>query len=456
MSEIKILIIDDNQIFRNRLKQLLEISFKKSVIIHSCANKYLALKCINDDQYDLAFIDLHLTDGSDEVEGLEILEAMTDKTFKVIISSDDSTQLTKEVYQLGCSDFLFKGNFSKSLPSVIEKFNFARQEDSFEKRFKEIFATSDAELYSFVKEIVSSKGDNRSLLLLGETGVGKTMLANEIHNFTIGMEQPFISVSCPAISENLFESEMFGYEKGAHNTATQSKIGILELANNGTLFLDEVSSMNIELQKKFLKVLEEKVFYRLGGITPIQSNFRLITATCQNLKELVDEGKFREDLYFRIKGSVLTLKSLRRRKPDILPMLYKFIYESGRNVKLSREAENVLLQYPWPGNIRELKIIALDLSKCSKGYLEKEDVLKILKSSDISFTDEATLINQTSFTTEEQLSFAKKFGMKDCFKKLKKSLCEEELKRNGNVIRLVRETFSLNNDAFRNIMSFKE
>ena len=198
-----------------------------------------------------------------------------------------------------------------------------------------------------------------SVLLLGESGVGKEEFAKFIHENSNRNNAPFIAINMSAIPENLVESELFGYEKGAFTDAVNQKIGLFESANGGTLFLDEIAEMPYHLQAKLLRVLQEKEMFRLGGTKPIKLDIRIISATNKNLKEFIENGKFREDLFYRLNTIPLNIPTLKERKDDIIPIsemiLNKVIKEYSLEEKsLSEEAKNELLNYEWPGNVREL------------------------------------------------------------------------------------------------------
>lgn len=201
---------------------------------------------------------------------------------------------------------------------------------------------------------------NSTVLLLGESGTGKELFAHSIHNASPRREKPFIKVNCAAIPESLLESEFFGYAKGAFTGAVKSKIGKFELANGGTIFLDEIGDMNLNLQGKLLRVLQEMEFERVGGNQTIKVDVRVIAATNRNLRDLIRQGKFREDLYYRLNVVEITIPPLRVRKED-LPLLVnnliiKLNRKLGKKVKgLSRDAEEALFSYDWPGNVRELE-----------------------------------------------------------------------------------------------------
>jgi transcriptional regulator with PAS, ATPase and Fis domain len=199
-----------------------------------------------------------------------------------------------------------------------------------------------------------------TVLLEGETGTGKELIAKLLHDATFGKSAPFVAIDCPAIPDHLLESELFGYEKGAFTDASQTKPGLFELAHGGTLFLDEVSSLSPNLQPKLLRVLETKSFSRLGSVKKIAINCRITCASNKPLRAMVEEGKFREDLYQRLSNFIVTIPPLRERSRDIAPLVHAFIDQASRDLGkkvrgITPEVLAALEAYRWPGNVRELK-----------------------------------------------------------------------------------------------------
>ncbi|OAT81456.1 Fis family transcriptional regulator [Desulfotomaculum copahuensis] len=247
--------------------------------------------------------------------------------------------------------------------------------------FVDILGTS-AELRRCIQLAERAARSNSTVLLLGESGTGKELFAHAIHHTSPRREKPFIKVNCAAIPETLLESEFFGYAKGAFTGAVKSKIGKFELAHGGTIFLDEIGDMNLSLQGKLLRVLQEMEFERVGGNQTIHVDVRVIAATNRNLRELIRLGKFREDLYYRLNVVEFTIPPLRMRKDD-LPvlvnnLLIKLNRKLGKKVKgLTRDAEEILLGYDWPGNIRELEnVIERVMVTVDEDILTKEHLMQ--------------------------------------------------------------------------------
>ncbi len=232
------------------------------------------------------------------------------------------------------------------------------------------------EIIGIIKDVAPTSA---TVLLIGESGVGKEVFAKAIHENSTRKDKPFIKINCAAIPEELLESELFGYEKGAFTGATSTKKGKFELANGGTIFLDEIGDMPLLLQSKLLRVLQEKEIERLGGTKPIKIDVRIIAATNKDLEKMVIEGTFREDLYYRLNVISVHIPPLRERKEDIPPLVYyfleKFNKEYGKNLKITDELMEVLINYDWPGNVRQLQNTLERMVILAKGeYLTPENL----------------------------------------------------------------------------------
>jgi DNA-binding NtrC family response regulator len=250
-----------------------------------------------------------------------------------------------------------KGLETKSLINEVRRLHRQQRE---EYQNSHIYGVSPQ--IQYVKELIGtiSKTQKTSVLIQGESGTGKELAANAIHNNSTRQDRPLMKINCSAIPDSLLESELFGYEKGAFTDAKNTKKGLFELADGGTVFLDEIGDMKPFLQSKILRVLENQTFMRVGGEREIKVDVRIIAATNKNLEALVKEGFFRKDLYYRLKVMVVEMPPLRGRATDILLLLNLFVEENnrehGKNIRgFSEEAKSLLSQYSWPGNVRELR-----------------------------------------------------------------------------------------------------
>ncbi|MGF6947773.1 PAS domain S-box-containing protein [Neobacillus sp. B4I6] len=254
-----------------------------------------------------------------------------------------------------------------------------------------------------------------TVLILGESGVGKEVFAKSIHEATEGTDAPFISINCGAIPESLFESELFGYERGAFSGADhRGKKGKIELAKGGTLFLDEIGEMPLEMQVKMLRVLQERKYYKVGGEKEIEADFRVIAATNRDLKELIKEGQFREDLYYRLNVVSLKIPPLRDRREDIVELIYHFLKDFSLRYQrpvhhFSQEVMQEMLQYNWPGNVRELRnvverlvVFATD-GVIRKEYLPFHSVMSYPDESDTDLQENNIELNTTILPLQEEM-----------------------------------------------------
>lgn len=283
----------------------------------------------------------------------------------IFIFGENDAFLISRIVKLGYNNFfVFPREFYKFLEfvsNIIENESYKPEEESGKQYyFKNIVGVSQSikEIIELGKKVADRQHIN--ILILGETGTGKGLLAQAIHNYSIYKEFPFIDVPCTSIPENLMESELFGYEKGAFTNAHNTKLGLFEIAKNGTLFLDEIGDLNINIQSKLLRTIDKKVIRRLGGVNDIPIEARIISATNRNLELLVKENLFRKDLYHRLNVVSIELPPLRERKEDIILLANYFIEKynkifSKSILEMNQDFEDFILNYPWTGNIRELQ-----------------------------------------------------------------------------------------------------
>ncbi|HWR58245.1 MAG TPA: sigma-54 dependent transcriptional regulator [Thermodesulfovibrionales bacterium] len=361
----KILVVDDEKLIRWSLKENLG---KVGFDVIEAENGNDALKVFSDSMPDIVLLDINLPD----ISGIEVLRAIKslDKDVPVIIiTAFGNIQTAVDAMRFGAHDFIEKPFEIEKLNIVIDKAlenAFLRREVTRYKAkdgdygFESIIGTSPKmlELKKIIKRISAS--NTTTVLLEGETGTGKDFFARVIHDQSARASKSFIDVNCAALPENLIESELFGYEKGAFTGASGSKKGLFEISSGGTIYLDEIGDMNYDLQAKLLKVIDTKNFRRLGGTTEIMTDVRIIAATNRDLLAKIKAGTFREDLYWRLKVIPLYMPPLRERSEDILLLSQKFMdslnCEFKKHIKgLSEETVKLFMTYKWPGNVRELK-----------------------------------------------------------------------------------------------------
>lgn len=386
----KILMIDDDVLF---LKSW-SVKLKQNFSVCVAQNIEQALEILKKREIDLVTLDVHLG-GEIGLQMIEKIREVKASIPVVMISGDTNTKVIVEAIRKGANDYLRKP-FSKdeffATLEKLEKFNAVSSQNAAliehikSQDSRSLVMGRSKRFADLLKQVSKVKGFDANLLIEGESGTGKEVLAKHIHNLENSSERPFVSLNCAAIPDNLFESELFGYEKGSFSGAIQAKAGLIELANGGDLFLDEINSLKYESQAKLLRVLEEKEIRRIGGTVNIPVSFRLIAATNFSLEKLVKEGKFREDLYHRLKVLSFCIPSLRERPEDIPVLVENFIkeFQPNSNLKFSQDSLNLMKIYHWPGNIRELKnIVQRMVILCDSDCVEPKDLPEWLQASPV-------------------------------------------------------------------------
>lgn len=361
-SGTRVLIVDDDPASR----RLLEVRLRPMECdVTTAGNGEQALSAIRKDAPDLVLLDLQMP----RMGGIEVLRALHQEGINiptVVITAHGSIESAVEAMKEGAYDFITKpvdaNHFDIVVRKALEREALKRELELFseetDKRYRLIVGKSEKikEAVETAKKAATSKA---TVLLLGESGTGKEVFARAIHNWSERKNQPFVAINCVGLSKELLESELFGHEKGAFTGADQQKKGKMELANGGTVFLDEIGDVSQEFQTKLLRFLQEREFDRVGGVKPIHVDVRIIGATNRDLDAAVKEGRFREDLYHRLNVIPINLPPLRERKADIPPLSAYFLRRYSLEAKksfdeLSHEAQQKLCAYSWPGNVREL------------------------------------------------------------------------------------------------------
>lgn len=405
MSKSKVLIVDDEPGIRFGMREFLEAHSYTADDTNCCRGAEDLFRAMRP---DVAVIDYLLPDGT-ALDLLPRLKAIDPSVPLIVLTGHGSIDLAVRAIKVGAEQFLTKPVDLSTLLVILERSlenqrnhrkQIARKSQQARQTVDPFIGSSAAirQLAEQAKKVLST---DSSILLLGETGVGKGVLAQWIHNNSSRCEEAFIDLNCAGLSRELLETELFGHEKGAFTGAATSKLGLFEVAHRGTVFLDEIGDVDLQVQPKLLKVLEEQKFRRLGDVRDRQVDIRLIAATCQDLSRLMRENKFRSDLYYRISAIPFVAPALRERVEDIPALarhlLVKCAAELGRSdLELSSDAERALQAYAWPGNIRELRNV-----------LERAALLserRILRAADLRFDDAAkreTPIYDSQFTLLE-------------------------------------------------------
>ncbi|MBW1900124.1 MAG: sigma-54-dependent Fis family transcriptional regulator [Deltaproteobacteria bacterium] len=365
MGSTKILIVDDELIMRESLAGWLE---RDGHDVQTAASGEEALEKLKGARFDILLVDIKM----EGISGLDVLKQVKDndpEVAVVMITAYGSISTAIEAMKNGAYDYLLKPFDPNELGLLIEKIiqyqaqareNLYLKEQYKERtRFESMIgqASPMQEVFELIQDVAPM---NSTVLITGETGTGKGLAAKAIHSNSPRSEGPFVVVNCGSIPEHLMESELFGHQKGAFTDAKETKKGRLEMAHGGTLFLDEIGEIGMRMQIDLLRVLEDRVFYRVGGTQPIEADFRVIAATNRNLEEAIDQRTFRKDLFYRLNVISFQMPPLRERREDI-PLLTeqflrRFSHETNKAIdQISREAIDEMMLYEWPGNVRELE-----------------------------------------------------------------------------------------------------
>jgi two-component system response regulator AtoC len=377
---MKVLIIDDQ---RAILESLTMFFAEKGYETITAEYGREGLEKVKSEMPDIVILDIRLPDLNG-IDVLEEIKAINEGTYVIMITAFHDMETTIEAMKNGAYDYIHKPINIKELDFSVQKVAEALElknklsiyidDQKVQYKIDTIIGKTKPMLQVF-KMIGLTCNNKATVLVQGESGTGKELIARAIHYNGILKDEPFVSVNCSALVETLLESELFGHEKGAFTHAFYTKKGQFELAGNGTIFLDEVGELPLSTQVKILRFLQEREFERVGGERTIRSNARIIAATNKNLTQMVQEGEFREDLFFRLKVITVTVPPLRERKSDI-PLLvdfflHKFSKELHKKPKhISNEALDKLVSYDWPGNVRELENVIMRAL-----VLSREDII---------------------------------------------------------------------------------
>jgi two-component system, NtrC family, response regulator AtoC len=361
----RILVADDHELIRETLKEsLVDEGYRVTL----AKNGKECLETVSSVEVDLILLDMKLPDMS----GIDVLRRLREANPDIVVimmTAYGDLESTKKALNLGAFDFIHKPVKTRTIMSIIKmamEIRTLRQEIQQviyknKERYGYHNIIGKSEALQKVLEILTrvANSDASTILIEGDSGTGKSLMAKCLHYNSLRAYQPFIEINCASIPSNLLENELFGHEAGAFTDAKKQKKGLVELAHDGTLFLDEIGDMQPALQAKILQVIEEKCFRRIGGTKSIDIDIRIIAATNKDLKRAIDDQTFRRDLYYRLNVINIYLPSLRERKEDILPLVEHFISHYSRKFnkpvkRISVDARDLLVQYEWPGNVREL------------------------------------------------------------------------------------------------------
>ncbi|MEJ2657804.1 MAG: sigma-54 dependent transcriptional regulator [Desulfobacterales bacterium] len=431
--KMSVMIVDDEAIVRESLFHW----FKKyGHVVETASSGFEALNKLETYPFQLLFIDIKMP-GMDGIELLEKVKTKYPDTVVIIITAYGSIESAVKAMRIGATDYLLKPFKPDQLSLVMERisvqerllsqYNYLKGHLDKITRFDNIIGQSPAmeKVFGLIPEVAQS---DASILLVGETGTGKELVAKAIHAESRRSQLPFIAINCGAMPESLLESELFGHQKGVFTGATRARKGFLEVVSGGTLFLDEIGEISPKMQINLLRVLEEREITSIGSREPVKVDFRLISATRRNLKIEVAEGTFREDFFYRINVIMIEIPPLRNRKEDI-PLLVehflkKYCQETTKYVDhVTPDAMELLRHYDWPGNVRELE-----------NAIERAVVLS--KSRTLSVED-------LSFIRPPDLKFSKTLSLREMEKAYIQQILEENnwnVTRSAKVLKINRVT----------------
>ena len=409
----KVLIVDDQFLVRQMLEESVS---RKGYEVRSAASGEEAVELLKKEEFQLAFVDLKLG----KLSGIDVLRFSREKCPEmlfIIMTAYGTVQEAVSAMKLGAFDFVMKPFTPDQMDIIIDKAEnwLSLRERSLYLK-KELYSETDytskaigssspiSEIRKLIARVASTEA---TVLIIGESGTGKEVIASEIEKLYNPLrDKPYIKLNCAAIPEKLLESELFGHEKGAFTGANERRIGRFELADKGTLLLDEISEISLEMQSKLLRVLQESEFERIGGNKTIRTSVRIIATTNRDLKRQVALGKFREDLYYRLNVFPINLPSLRERGDDIIEIAEYFLKTENRKLdkklSFSQAAVSLMKQHHWPGNVRELKHTVERLAILHDGpVINKEDLPLEIINAGREYIIDKNMIGDIFFNLKE-------------------------------------------------------
>ncbi len=440
----RILIVDDEDIvIRSCVRILGECGYQTD----SATGGWEALKMVEDNGYDLMILDIKMP----KLDGIEVLRRMKEThpdVDVIMVTGLSEIETAVKAIKLGAFDYLPKPFDPEELQHVVERALERRsllqenlhlkQQVSSKYRFENIIGASPA-MQQVYRLIAQCAPTSSTVLITGESGTGKELIARAIHFNSQRRDRPFVAVDCNALTETLLESELFGHVKGSFTGAIANKKGVFEVANGGTLFLDEIGNISMSTQAKLLRVIQEREFRAVGDTRVQTTNIRLIVATNKDLKTMVADGTFRDDLYYRVNIFPIAMPPLRERRDDIPPLAFHFLkvfrQELGKElVEFSEDAMSALVNYPWPGNVRELE------NTVHRAAILASD--KIIRRAHLGPIAEGSAHHELEVPrTSDELKRLKKIAREKSVEDIERLFVLEALKRNAwNVTSSATET----------------
>ncbi len=441
----RILIVDDEEIVIRSCRRILNDSSRYSV--DSAPDGMAALRKVDESEYDLLVLDIMMPG----IDGLEVLQQVKERhpdVDVIMVTGLSQIQTAVKAMKLGAFDYLSKPFDPDELKHVVDRAlerrrllqenRHLKSEVGSKYRFENIIGSS-APMQAVFGLIAKCAPTNTTVLITGESGTGKEMIARAIHYNSLRKDQPFVAIDCNTLSENLLESELFGHTKGSFTGAVVNKRGMFEVASNGTLFLDEFGNIPLSMQAKLLRVIQEREFRAVGSTVTQKTNVRLVAATNKDLKALIAQGTFREDLYYRINVFPIHAPALRERRDDIPALAFHFLKTFCNELEkpvpeISEAAMSTLVNYDWPGNVRELEnTIHRAVILASDKAIHQAHLVNII--------DTSPRLDLVVPRTGEDLKRLKKIAREKSVEEVEKLFIQETLKRNAsNVTKSAEET----------------
>jgi DNA-binding NtrC family response regulator len=359
---IRMLVVEDDKALSEIVCEELRARGHMAVAAETVAE---GLEQLKQSEFEVALVDLMLPDGS----GIDILKRIAEEglaTEAIVLTGYATVDTAIQAMKLGAYDYVTKPARMEELEVLVakaaEKSRLRRENSHLRRRLEghsptDGIVTDDPSMHELMATLDRVAPSDLPVLIQGESGTGKELVARAVHRLSPRNVQPFVAINCGAVPETLLESELFGHEKGSFSGALSRKPGLFEVADKGVLFLDEVGEISPAVQVKLLRAIETKEFFRVGGTRPVRTDVRLVSATNKNVKSEMQEGRFREDLYYRLNGVTIKLPPLRERKADIPLLARHFLDRFSAKKKLTARAIETLLGYAWPGNVRELQMV---------------------------------------------------------------------------------------------------
>ena len=467
MSKEKILIVDDEKSIRDFLEIMLK---KEGYRVSSASGGEDAMRLFNNSSYDLVISDVRMK-GMGGVELLKNIKETSPETIVLIVTAYASVDTAIDAMKAGAYDYLTKpfkiDEVKYIIKNALDRKRLETENILLKKELKSKYGFANLigtsprmlEIYEIIKRVTSAKAN---ILITGESGTGKELVARAIHYEGDRKDKPFVPINCGAIPENLIESELFGHQKGAFTGAVANKSGLFEMANQGTIFLDEITELPVQLQVKLLRVIQERNFRRVGGIEDIAVDVRIIAASNKEIDREVKEGRFREDLFYRLNVIPIQMPPLRERKEDIRLLAEHFFEkhtkELGKEIKgISREAMDYLESYSYPGNIRELeniieRAVALEntniiLPESLPEYVKGESGQKRVK---VSEKEPSALERDLKTSLQPEFEILPEgFNLEKNVEDYEKAIIVDALKRAGGVKKKAAELLGMSFRAIR-------